>query len=196
MLPTFSNIRSIAPSNRSGVSISKSMICCVNVWNFWGVNLFKILLTLRSISWGSRQTQLIFTNYPESHLISIQPKLYIICFVKDLDLNWHYYFSKIKHIHCASYSVCSSTITTLPPHGHILIICQSVNFMTSTFLCCWEYKILLHYTFFRKPHISTQGSSNKKKKHTSVFCSSSERPSLATSLGRTHLFSVLLSCCR
>ena len=50
LVQTFSKIRSMAPSNLSGVSISRSIICWVKVWNFWGVSLFRILLTLRSNS--------------------------------------------------------------------------------------------------------------------------------------------------
>ena len=50
LVQTFSKIRSMAPSNLSGVSISSSIICWVKVWNFWGVSLFRILLTLRNNS--------------------------------------------------------------------------------------------------------------------------------------------------
>lgn len=50
LVQTFSKIRSMAPSNLSGVSISRSIICWVKVWNFWGVSLFRILLTLRNNS--------------------------------------------------------------------------------------------------------------------------------------------------
>ena len=50
LVQTFSKIRSMAPSNLSGVSISRSIICWVKVWNFWGVSLFRILLTLRNKS--------------------------------------------------------------------------------------------------------------------------------------------------
>ena len=50
LVQTFSKIRSTAPSNLSGVSISRSIICWVKVWNVWGVSLFRILLTLRKNS--------------------------------------------------------------------------------------------------------------------------------------------------